>query len=349
LLLLLRLPALIWRFLVQRALPAAFWLASFLRNPRQALMVWPAAFALGPRVALFIHFDSAGAVRPHVLHYLRALREAGLSVVFVTNSGRLRPEALAKLQEICAGIVVRRNVGYDFAAMREGLACAGLPRADTEMLLLVNDSVYGPLEPLAPVLERLDFAAADLWGLTESWQTRYHLQSYFIAFGRAALTSPAWEAFWRQVRPVSSKWWVILHYEIGLTQHFLRAGLRARAVWNYQDLLRRVPPPSLPPDGSSTDHDGYPSLLDPVLKGRYAQSRHIRTAASIAVPLNPTSDLWRALLADGFPFLKRELLRRNPTSVGDLYGWRALTTDGDPALLAAIEHDLQQSLRNRAI
>jgi lipopolysaccharide biosynthesis protein len=59
------------------------------------------------------------------------------------------------------------------------------------MVLLVNDSIYGPLAPLEPILARIDLEAADLWGATESWQTRYHLQSFFLAAGRTVLTSPA--------------------------------------------------------------------------------------------------------------------------------------------------------------
>src|ERR1019366_6729300 len=145
-------------------------------------------------------------------------------------------------------------------------------------------------------------------------QTRYHLQSYFIAFGRTALTDPIWQAFWRSVRPVSSKWWGILHYEIGLTQRFLRAGLRARPVWGYQDLVDRLPAMAEQRrvlENEATDDDGYPIMLDPILKGHLAHARHVRAAVSARMPLNPTSDLWRQLLLSGYPFIKRELLRHN--------------------------------------
>lgn len=349
--LLLRLPGQAWALVWQHALPALAWLASFLRNPHQVLSAWPEeGIRVGPRVAIFVHYDSGGALRPHVLQYVTALRATGLSVVFVTNSGRLRAEAMAVLGTLCAGVIVRRNVGYDFAAMREGIERVGLPRPDTEMVLLVNDSVYGPLQPLGPLLERLDFSRADLWGLTESWQTRYHLQSYFVAFGRAALTSPAWEAFWRGVRPVSSKWWIILHYEIGLTQRFLRAGMRARALWRYQDLVHLIPAMEAPPaaKGAETTGDDAPKLLAPLAKARLAQVRHLEEAVADRSALNPTSDLWRQLLLAGFPFLKRELLCKNPTFVRDVAEWRDVVRAVSPADLDVIERDLQRTMRNRA-
>jgi len=347
---LLRLPGRIWRLITQRGVPALFFLASFLRSPRQAVVVWPGDdFRLASRVAIFIHFDRRGAVRADVLNYVSALHALGLSVVFVTNSGRLRPEAMAALQPLCAAVIVRRNVGYDFGAMREAIERAGLPRADTEMVLLVNDSVYGLLQPLGPIMERFDFAQADLWGLTESWQTRYHLQSYFVAFGRPALTSRTWAEFWQSVRPVSSKWWVILHYEVGLTQRFLRVGLRARAVWGYHELVRQVTAPEHVQvmEGEEVDDDGYPVMYDAMLKGRLVQVRHIRAAVSAGLPLNPTSDFWRQLLQTGYPFIKRELLRFNPTIVGDVADWRDVVRECSSADLGAIERDLQRAMYDR--
>ena len=349
--LLARLPGQAWRLWWHQTLPALSYLISYLRSPRQAISIWPeTTIPLGPRVAIFVHFDASGAVRPDVLHYLSALREAGLSVVFVTNAGRLRPDALAALQPLCAGVIVRRNIGYDFGAMREGIDQLGLPREETEMVLLVNDSVYGPLQPLAPLLERLDFTRADLWGLTESWQTRYHLQSYFVAFGRAALHSPAWTAFWRSVRPVSSKWWVILRYEIGLTQQFLRHGLRAQALWRYDELLRQVAVPEVPKavQDETTGGNGSPLTPDPVLQARVAHTRHIRAAAARGVPLNPSADLWRQLLLSDFPFVKRELIRQNPTGIGDAAEWREVARTVSTADLDAIESDLKRVMRNRA-
>jgi len=349
---LLRLPGQTWRLVWHHGLPALAYLASFLRNRHQMLSVWPEdGIRGGPRVAIFVHFDAGGALRPHVLQYLSALRATGLTVVFVTNSGRrLRADAMAVLRTLCAGVIVRRNVGYDFGAMREGIERVGLPRPDTEMVLLVNDSVYGPLQPLGPLLEQLDFGRADLWGMTESWQSRYHLQSYFMAFGRAALTSPAWAAFWRSVRPVSSKWWIILHYEIGLTQWFLRAGLQARALWRYQDLVHLIPLPGVPkPAGDEEINDAaYPKLLAPMAKARLAHARLLGEALSELSALNPTSDFWRQLLATGFPFLKRELLRKNPTFVKDVAEWRDVVRSVSTADLEVIERDLQRTMRNRA-
>jgi hypothetical protein len=325
------------------------WIAyglSFLRTVDQVWSQWPdGPVTLGARVALFVHFDRRGGVADYVLHHLAALREAGFSVVVVSNAGRLQPAALAALRPLCAAIVVRRNVGYDFAAMRDGLQRLGLPRPETEMLLLVNDSIYGPFRPLADIITAVDFAAADLWGATESWQRRYHLQSFFVLAGRGAMANPAWARFWRGVRPVQSKHFVVSRYEVGLTQALLRGGARCAALFPYSNLvtdLRRRPPRS--------DDDDNGGNAAPLVSSRRDHTRRALRVALARRPLNPTAELWRQLLEAGFPYLKRELLRENPSDVLDIGEWREVLAEvaGSAADTAATERDLQRVMRNRA-
>ena len=331
----------VWSALATRVRRLLSWVEvalSYTRSHRQIIHAWPdTPPSPGPKVAIFVHFDGQGRVGQHVLHYVASLREAGFSVLFVTNSGKLREDAMMALKPLCAGILIRRNIGYDFGAMREGLEYLGLPRGDTELVLLVNDSIYGPLAPLEPILARIDLEAADLWGATESWQTRYHLQSFFLAAGRAALTSPAWHRFWRGVRPVKSKDWVIKHYEIGLTQRLLRAGIRCAALWPYQDLVRNV--------DANPIMDEAPD--DPLLKMRHIHAFRLRHYVATRTPLNPSSDLWRQLLLAGFPFIKRELIRLNPSHVADVVDWRHVVTENYGGAPAAIEDDFQRTMRNK--
>jgi hypothetical protein len=316
---------------------------SFLRRQRQLVSAWPAGrIELGPRVAVFVHFDGQGAVRGHTLRYVAALRGCGFSVVLVSNSERLTPAALEALRPLCAGVLVRRNIGYDFGAMREGLEYLGLPRADTEMVVIANDSVYGPFGPLDEMINRIDFAKADLWGATDSWQRRYHVQSYFIAAGRKALEHAAWRAFWRSVRPLKSKITVIRRYELGLSQGLLRAGLSIEALWRYHDLVTRVNPEWL-----DKPEDAIPGSGEPMNDMRQIHAYRIRHNAAIRNPLNPTSDLWRQLIQAGFPFIKRELLRDNPSEVADLEDWRDEVIARFGAIPEAIEHDLRRVMRNR--
>lgn len=311
--------------------------ASLPRSPHQIAARWPEGEAtLGPRVAILVHWDRRGRLGEPVRHYLAALREAGLSVVLVSNAGRLTADAWEAARALADVVIVRRNIGYDFGAMREGLEACGLPRADTEMVLIVNDSLYGPLAPLSETLARIDFTQADFWGATESWQRRYHLQSFFLAAGRRALDSVAWKRFWAGVRPIRSKSWVIRRYEVGLTGALLAGGLSCAAIWPYPALA------------SALDLDllGIESR-DPVVTSRRIHTNRIRLAAAARRPLNPTADLWRQLLAARFPFIKRELLVKNPSGIEDLSDWRDVVAESLGADIGFIERDLQRALRDR--
>jgi hypothetical protein len=318
-----------------------------LRSPRQILRVWPEGeVALGPKVVLFMHFDGRGVVRAQLLDYMRELRDAGRTVVFVSNAGKLLPASLEALREICAVVILRRNIGYDFGAWRDAVDYLGLPRGDTEEVILANDSVFGPLLPLGDVLRRLDYAKVDIWGLTESWQVRYHLQSFFLAFGPAALRAPAWEKFWRSVRPVPMKFYIVNAYEVGVTQAMVKGGLRCAALWPYEMLIKLVNRDEL--EKLIVAEESELGKADPIQITRKLQVLRIRDGVARRVALNPTSDLWRQLLLSGFPFIKRELLRDNPTKVEDVGDWVEVVRDSLAADPEPILQDLRTMLKGGA-
>ncbi|MDD2705187.1 MAG: rhamnan synthesis F family protein, partial [Acidocella sp.] len=303
-----------------------------IRSTKQILHVWPKGeIMLGPKVVLFMHFDGRGNVRAQLLDYMRDLKENGRDIVFVTNAGRLQPAPLIALQEICAAVIVRRNIGYDFGAWRDALDYLGLPRAETEEVIFANDSVFGPLLPLGDMLRRINYTKADIWGLTESWQLRYHLQSFFLAFGPAALHTDAFGKFWKSVRPVPMKSYIVKAYEVGVTQEMLKSGLRCAALWSYESLVRQMTQDEL--QKLIAEEETELGKTDPIHLTRKVQMLRIRDGVARRVAMNPTSDLWRLLLISGFPFIKRELLRDNPTEVQDVGDWVEVVRDvlgGDP-------------------
>ena len=331
-----------WRFRYFLAQAYISYFRSLLRRPNQVIHTWSAGRPLGRKVAVFVHYDAAGEVQPYLLPYLQALHERGFDTVFVSNSGKLTKPARALLEPLCAAILVRRNIGYDFGAMRDGLDYVDAKPEGTDMLLVLNDSVYGPLCDMTPLLEAIDFTKADVWGATESYQNRYHLQSYFIAAGPAALASKAWKGFWKSVRPVRNKLWVILNYEVGMTRTMLKFGLRCAAVVPYKSLIARLDATPL----VRRDAD-EPKDTDPFVINRKTHLTHVLFSASHRVPLNPTAELWRQLMEIRFPFIKRELLRDNPARVIDLADWREVAARTYDVDFTAIEDDLQRVLRDR--
>ncbi|MGE4480318.1 rhamnan synthesis F family protein [Acidocella sp.] len=317
------------------------------RGRRQVVHAWPSSLpGLGPRVVLFMHFDGRGAVRRQVLDYIQAFKESGRAVVFVTNSGGLRPEAMEALRGLCAAVLVRRNIGYDFGAWADALEHLGLPGPDTEEVIMANDSVFGPLLPLGNMLRRLDYAKADIWGLTESWQVRYHLQSFFLAFGPKALRAEGFRAFWAGVRPVPVKSYIVKTYEVGVTQAMVKAGLSCAALWSYEALTALADREEL--GRLLAEEENGPGKGDPVQETRKLQLLRIREGLAQRVALNPTSDLWRQLLLSGFPFIKRELLRDNPSGVRDVGDWAQVVREEMGADPEPIRQELRLMMKGKA-
>jgi hypothetical protein len=339
--------------------------------------------SLSEKVCIFVHYERSGILRRHTRRYLISIAEQGFSIVFVSNSP-LQEESLRFLSRSCYRIILRDNCGYDFAAYRDGLLNIFFELNDTLVLLLANDSVYAPISPLSDFFMKMDFSLADVWGATDSWQRQYHIQSYFIAFGPMALAHPGFHAFWLKVRNVRSKWAAVKYYELGLTRAMLALDMRCAAVFDYQSLMRRaeaivqevelensdlksgLPKNStedLSPGGEQSVATRSPinsKLLDRAesgVAGEGAAKIHADVAllkasadralhgAVLRRPSNPVVDLWLLLMDAGFPFLKRELLRDDPTRSPDLFAWHRIVNKHAPALYAEIIEDLKRVIR----
>jgi len=294
---------------------------------------------LDGKVCVFVHFDRKGEVHDFVMHYLRALRLAGFSIVFVSNAPKLKPAALQKVKSLSSLILRRANIGYDFGGYKDGISA--IPNLEKlEMLLLANDSVYGPFTSLAAILERTRTTRAQFWGLTDCWDKAYHLQSYFLLFGPEVLNHEAFQSFWRKVRYVNSKSYVIRKYEVGLSQNLTQAGLRGAAFFSSREASHAV---------TNAVRNG--ALADEAMDGqRKRYLAMLNEALERGAPLNVSHYLWDYLIVKmGYPFIKRELLQKNPVFIPHLAHWQEVigsVSDYDTDLI--VRH-LEVTLRNRLI
>ena len=209
--------------------------------------------------------------------------------------------------------MTRDNVGRDFGAWRDALAVALEGRPMPRELLLANDSVLGPIRPLAPLVAELRAGGDGLFGLTESRGGGGHLQSYILLVrGDAAVAEVSRHL--ADCRPSRSKWRLVQVGEIGLTRRMLERGHRVAALFGYDRVTEGLSPAELLPFGSR--------FAEPGAVTRY--------------PLNPTHHLWRILVERfGFPYLKTELVLRNVGRLSGVDAWSEIVDAPTRTVLAA--------------
>ncbi|MFZ5789955.1 MAG: rhamnan synthesis F family protein [Pseudomonadota bacterium] len=270
--------------------------------------------ASASRVAVFANFEPHGRLCDYVRFHVEQLVGAGYAVVFCCNSPHMTDEAREFLLARCAVVLHRKNIGGDFGAFKDGLR--EIPDVGRlASLILANDSVFGPLQPLPHILADMDAEKADVWGITDSWERHHHLQSYFLVFSSRALSSEAFRGFWEHVDYLRSKWAIVHLYEIGMTQALEAAGLRCRALHPQAEVVSEA----------CRAWFRHGSRIDEIGPAERRYRLRVLRAARRGVALNTTHFFWDHLLTERrAPFVKRALLLKNPMEVPSVDHWEAV-------------------------
>jgi lipopolysaccharide biosynthesis protein len=215
-----------------------------------------------------------GRIPGHSLFHAAAWSRLGFKVTLIVVVDEFESFVADTHTDFAAGLCVRLNEGYDFGAW--ATAIMQMPAvAKANLLVVANDSIYGPFNSFSDLLGRVSRCSADIIGMTESYEINHHIQSYMMFFRQSALRNKAFKKFWRAVK-IGGRGFVIRNYELTFMSKMERAGLRT-------------------------------SILFPIT----------------TETCNPTLKYWRQLIEHGFPFIKVQLLRDNPTRVG-ISGWEQL-------------------------
>jgi hypothetical protein len=264
------------------------------------------------RIAIYAHFSPYGEVHEMIRRQIGEYRAAGYAIVFVTMAAHLAESDRELLQGIAGLIVERRSFGRDFGAWKDvfGLVCARAPQA--QEILLANDSVLGPIRPIAPLLGRLRQQGAGLCGLTESKQGPPHVQSYLALLnGERAIADTG--RFLARLRLSRSRWLMVRRGEYALTRFLRRRGHRVSSLFPYDDVVRAL---------------------------------RATAPSTSRVAINPTHHGWRVLVEQfGFPFLKMDAVLRNPNRVPDIRSWPEVVSADAPVPVPVIADYISQIQR----
>ncbi|HEY1933218.1 MAG TPA: rhamnan synthesis F family protein [Acetobacteraceae bacterium] len=232
-------------------------------------------------VCLFAAYDPQGRIHPHVAFYLDALRRAGFRVV-VGHAGPLERDAPAVARLLAAGLtfVERPNTGLDFGTWRHLIGEGHVGAASH--ILLANDSVYGPLSDLTPIVRRMTGSGLDVWGMVESLERGRHLQSWFVHFTASMFWHPVVQRVFDQPFDDMTKREIVVRGELALGAALEDTCPRWGAVWQAAD----------------------------------------RRYLARLLPFNPMLLNWEeAVRRGGVPFIKVQLLRENPFALPWVRRW----------------------------
>ncbi|KWR74837.1 hypothetical protein RN02_24525 [Pseudomonas sp. PI1] len=273
-------------------------------------------------VAVVAHFDVNNVLEENFRQVISCLSQTFDAVILVSTSDLMPAETSSLGKNVT--IILRPNFGYDFYSYRVGVQHA-LQYAELEHLVLVNSSfVISSSAIFSRTLQALLSQASqyDVVGITESRQFHWHLQSYLLLLSRRMFRAPGFAAFLEGIRPLNSKFEVILAYELGLSRLIDEMQLKACALFQ--------------PD-RQTRLTAYCNWMRVLLRDasisdlvRLKPLRHLRE-------VNWTH-FGATQIAQEFGLIKAEVLRNNPHRIQAKSILDSCTTESRSSIQLLLEH-----------
>ena len=175
-----------------------------------------------------------GAFDMSRVSYIRYLEELPLETIIVitTNEEHLQ-EAQSFNFSSKVSVVYRPNGGADFGLWQSQMDLV----KNASLLVLCNDSCIceGSLVPMWQSMRSYRF-----WGPTDSYEYKWHLQSYFLVLDDPQVVQFACKYLDSIVFVGKSKDFVIQQGEIGLSQHLLNNGYKPQAAYDFYTLQKKA-------------------------------------------------------------------------------------------------------------
>ncbi|MCL2424842.1 MAG: rhamnan synthesis F family protein [Oscillospiraceae bacterium] len=188
------------------------------------------------RAAIYVFYDKGGIVDSYIIFMLQALKVVCNKLVVVCN-GQVNDEGRELLESVASDVVVRENEGFDAWAYKTGMEYIGWNNLEQyDELVLMNDTVFGPIYPFQIMFDEMGKKNLDFWGITKHGEcanynglTRdgmfpEHIQTYFLTISNTLLTNSKFKEYWDNLRTLKSWNETVSFIESQLTKHFADLG-----------------------------------------------------------------------------------------------------------------------------
>lgn len=215
-------------------------------------------------------------------------------------------------------VLVRSNVGWDFASWATFVGRFDRLCTRLDELILTNDSCAGPLNDLGAEIEKARRLGVDVAGSSDGRQGAVHLQSFFLMFRGRPLRERALQRFFATYPFPSDKNEVVKFGEVDLSRILGATGYSMAAV-----------------------HD-YASMCEEFMTSRPTDEWRLENQTLIAKrwPVNLTYAMWDRMLDAGFPFVKWNIFGSQSHQVGDV-------SEVERAVLRMAPPEIAEALRRK--
>ncbi|QHE77285.1 rhamnan synthesis F family protein [Hydrogenophaga sp. PBL-H3] len=203
------------------------------------------AAPLGRKVAIFLVYQPRG-MSASAVATCRHLTERGYSVVLVANS----PVSASDEQAMGRWVwrfVERPNFGYDFGGYRDGIRLLWHWSVSPECLIILNDSVWFPLDRNEAMLNSMEASKAGFLGALRhvDWpemDTEHAgiFLSYFFLIKRAVLNSDVFVNYWNNYVSTSNKYLTVRRGERGFSRTLFAAGVPSEGLYSRDRFMAAV-------------------------------------------------------------------------------------------------------------
>lgn len=212
------------------------------------------------RLAIYFFYDKRGIVDRYVPYFLDDLKK-NVSEIFIVCNGKLTEDGRTVLENY-GEVLVRENKGFDVWAYKTALEHYGWDKLECyDEIILMNNTILGPVYPFAETFAKMDAKDVDFWGLTEYFEidkdpfgySPYgylpdHIQSHWIACRRSLVSSAAFHQYWEQMPMIEDYAQAVGKHESIFTKKFADLGFTWTVSVECEDLR---------------DYSGYPLMMCP--------------------------------------------------------------------------------------
>ena len=203
------------------------------------------------RVGIFVFYDKDGIVDEYIPYLLDDLIKNFQEFLIVCN-GSVNEEGKKIFQKYTSHILIRKNVGFDIWGYKAGIEYFGWNKLEEfDELVLMNDTVMGPIYPFAEMFSEMETRSLDFWGITRHYRIEEnpfncecgylpeHIQSYFVAVRSKMLKSKDFKNYWTNLPQIETYKQAVGLHEAVFTKYFAELGDHWETYVNTDDLKER--------------------------------------------------------------------------------------------------------------